>query len=98
MGARPAIFKWRQTEPGIILCAVYSLSLRDVEELLAERGLSFFTVPALTFGIPYCFFITDHDRRRILHHNVTRNPNALWVALQLHETWEYGGTPQRFLI
>src|ERR1017187_2747459 len=44
MGARPAIFKWRQTEPGLILCAVrwylrYSLSLRDVEELLEERGL-----------------------------------------------------------
>ena len=44
MIARPAIFKWRQTEPGLILCAVrwylrYSLSLRDVEELLEERGL-----------------------------------------------------------
>ena len=43
MTARLAIFKWRQTEPQIILCAVrwylhYSLSLRDVEELLAERG------------------------------------------------------------
>lgn len=43
MIARPAIFKWRQTEPGLILCAVrwylrYSLSLRDVEELLEERG------------------------------------------------------------
>ena len=41
---RPAIFKWRQTEPELILCAVrwylrYSLSLRDVEELLSERGL-----------------------------------------------------------
>ncbi len=41
---RPAIFKWRQTEPGLILCAVrwylrYSLSFRDVEELLRERGL-----------------------------------------------------------
>ncbi len=39
------MFKWRQTEPGLILCAVrwylrYSLSLRDVEELLEERGLS----------------------------------------------------------
>ena len=39
-----AIFKWRQTEPELILCAVrwclrYSLSLRDVEELLSERGL-----------------------------------------------------------
>jgi IS6 family transposase len=42
--ARPAIFKGRQTEPVFILCAVrwylrYSLSLRDVEELLVERGL-----------------------------------------------------------
>jgi IS6 family transposase len=41
---RPVIFKWRQTAPGLILCAVrwylrYSLSLRDVEELFAERGL-----------------------------------------------------------
>src|ERR1039457_4427685 len=45
MGTQPAIFKWRQTEPGLILCAVrwylrYSLSLRDVEELLEERGLN----------------------------------------------------------
>jgi IS6 family transposase len=44
MATRPAIFKWRQTEPILILCAVrwhlrYSLSLRDVEELLRERGL-----------------------------------------------------------
>jgi len=44
MVTRPRIFKWRQTEPQLILCAVrwylrYSLSLRDVEELLEERGL-----------------------------------------------------------
>ena len=41
---RPALFKWRQTEPERILCAVrgylrYSLSFRDVEELFSERGL-----------------------------------------------------------
>jgi IS6 family transposase len=44
VATRPSIFKWRQTEPALILCAVrwylrYSLSLRDVEELLLERGL-----------------------------------------------------------
>src|ERR1035441_8535065 len=44
MGTRPAIFKWRQTKPGLILRAVrwylrYFLSLRDVEELLEERSL-----------------------------------------------------------
>jgi IS6 family transposase len=42
---RPVPFKWRQTAPELILCAVrwylrYSLSLRDVEELFAERGLA----------------------------------------------------------
>jgi transposase, IS6 family len=42
---RPAIFKWRQTAPELILCAVrwylrYSPSLRDIEELFAERGLA----------------------------------------------------------
>ena len=60
--------------------------------------MDFFTVPTLTFGILYCFFVIGHDRRRILHCNVTRNPSALWVALQLHETWEYSQQPQRFLI
>jgi transposase-like protein len=38
------LFKWRQFEPEVILLAVgwylrLSLSYRDVEELLAERGL-----------------------------------------------------------
>ena len=41
---RPAIFKGRQTDPELIVCAVrwylrYPLSLRDVEELHSERGL-----------------------------------------------------------
>jgi transposase-like protein len=39
------LFKWRQFGPEVILMAVvwylrFSLSYRDVEELLAERGLS----------------------------------------------------------
>ena len=41
----PAEFKWRQFEPQLIVTALgwylrYSLSYRDVEELLEERGLS----------------------------------------------------------
>ena len=41
---RPALFKWRHFEPEIIVCAVrwylrFSLSYRDVEELLVERDL-----------------------------------------------------------
>ena len=41
---RPSLFKWRHFEPAIITCAVgwylrFSLSYRDVEELLTERGI-----------------------------------------------------------
>jgi hypothetical protein len=40
----PALFKWRHFEAEIILCAVhwylrYTLSYRDVAELLRERGV-----------------------------------------------------------
>jgi hypothetical protein len=45
--------------------------------------MDFFTVPTLTFGVLYGFFVIAHDRRRILHCNVTRSPEAVWVALQL---------------
>src|SRR6266478_1507914 len=41
---RPALFKWRHFEPEIIVCPVrwylrFSLSYRDVEELIMERSL-----------------------------------------------------------
>ena len=70
--------------------------LRNHREAIA--AMDFFTVPTLTFGVLYCFFLIGHDRRRILHHNVTLNPNALWIELQLHEAWECGQQPERFLI
>src|ERR1035441_5522460 len=43
----------------------------------AIAAMDFFTVPTLTFGVLYCFFVIAHDRRRILHCNVTRQPTAL---------------------
>ncbi len=48
--------------------------LRNHREAIA--AMDFFTVPTLTFGVLYCFFIISHDRRRILHFNVTRHPLA----------------------
>ena len=59
--------------------------LRNHREAIA--AMDFFTVPTLTFGILYCFFVIGHDRRTILRFNVTRNPNALWIVQQLREAW-----------
>jgi len=59
--------------------------------------MDFFTVPTLTFGVLYCFFVISHDRRRILHCNVTRYPTSAWVSQQLHEAFPYDLVP-RYLI
>ena len=55
----------------------------------AIAAMDFFTVPTLTFGVLYCFFVIGHDRRKILRFNVTRSPNALWIVQQLREAWPY---------
>ncbi len=61
--------------------------LKNHCEVLA--AMDFFTVPTFTFGILYGFFVIAHDRRRILHFNVTRNPTSLWVVQQLREAFPF---------
>jgi transposase InsO family protein len=69
--------------------------LRNHREAIA--AMDFFTVPTLTFGVLYCFFVIEHDRRRILHCNVTRHPSSAWVVQQLREAFPYDSAP-KFLI
>ena len=43
--------------------------LRNHREAIA--AMDFFIVPTVSFNVLYVFFIIGHDRRRILHFNVT---------------------------
>src|SRR6516225_4900860 len=43
------------------------------------------------------FFVISHDRRRIVHCNVTRHPTSLWIVQQLQEVFPFDSAP-RFLI
>jgi transposase InsO family protein len=69
--------------------------LQNHREVIAAMDL--FTVPTLAFGVLYCFFVIAHDRRRILHFNVTRHPTSAWVTQQLREAFPYDSAP-RYLI
>jgi len=69
--------------------------LRNHREAIA--AMDFFTVPTLTFGVLYCFFVIGHDRRKILRFQVTSNPSALWIVQQMREAWPYAPA-HRFLI
>ena len=55
--------------------------------------MDFFTVPTLTFGVLYCFFLIAHDRRRILQCQVTGHPTSAWVIQQLREAFPYDSAP-----
>ena len=46
-------------------------------------SIDFFVVPTATFRILYVFLVLAHDRRRIVHFNVTDGPSARWTGQQL---------------
>jgi hypothetical protein len=48
-------------------------------------AFEFFTVPTVTIRLPYCFFVIEHKRRKILHCNVKqhRGSDGLLEGCQL---------------
>jgi putative transposase len=60
-------------------------------------AIDFFTVPTATFRILFAFVVLRHDRRRIVHFNVTANPTTQWTAQQIVEAFSHDEAP-RFLL
>jgi transposase InsO family protein len=48
-------------------------------------SVDFFTVPSIRFQVLYVFLVLAHERRRVVHFNVTAHPTAAWAAQQLRE-------------
>ena len=46
-------------------------------------SLDFFTVPTATFRILFVLVILRHERREVLHLNVTEHPTAEWTTQQV---------------
>jgi hypothetical protein len=49
-------------------------------------SFDFLTVPTATYRVLYVFIVLAHDRRQVLHFNVTEHPTAAWTAQQIIET------------
>jgi putative transposase len=60
-------------------------------------SIDFFTVPTLRFQILYVFLVLAHDRRRILHCNVTAHPTAEWTGQQMREAFPFDQLPRYLL-
>jgi len=63
----------------------------------AIAAMDLFVVPTITFRLVYGFFVIGHDRRHVLHVNVTEHPTAAWVIQQLREAFPWDAAA-RYLI
>ena len=65
-----------------------------VQDLVA---LDFFVVPTVTFRVLFVLVILAHERRRIVHFNITEHPTAEWTAQQVVEAFPWDEAPRYLL-
>jgi transposase InsO family protein len=60
-------------------------------------SIDFFTVPTATFRLLFVLVVLAHQRRRVLHFNVTEYPTAAWAAQQMVEALPDDAAPRYLL-
>jgi len=61
------------------------------------NSIDFFTVPTITFRILFCFVVLRHDRRQVVHFNVTTHPTAIWTGQQVIQAFPEDTAPRYLL-
>ena len=60
-------------------------------------SIDFFTVPTITLKVLYVFIVLEHQRRKVLHFNVTEHPTAAWTSQQIVEAFGDHTAPRYLL-
>ena len=77
-----------------LISDVADLSHNHVASLVS---MDFFTVPTLTGRVLFVLVLLAHQRRRIVHINITEHPTAAWTAQQLIEAFPDDTAPRWLL-
>ena len=60
-------------------------------------AMDFFVVPTATFRLLYVLVVMTHERRKIVHFNITDSPTASWTAQQIVNAFPYDTAPKYLL-
>src|SRR5262245_46239944 len=60
-------------------------------------SVDFFTFHTVWFQVLFIFIVLTHDRRRVVHFNVTAHPTAEWTAQQMREAFPFDTAPRYLL-
>ena len=57
-------------------------------------SIDLLVVPTAPFRVLYAFIVLRHERRGVVHFDVTSHPTAAWLGQQLVEAFPWGTAPQ----
>jgi hypothetical protein len=82
-------YRWRKPTP------VGTQSWRTflANELRGMWAADLLVVQTINYRVVYVLFFITHDRRELLHFNVTSNPTAAWIWQQVVEATPWGRRP-----
>src|SRR3981081_3551182 len=60
-------------------------------------AVDMFVVATATFRLLYALIVLGHDRRRIIHFEVSQNPTQVWLARQMTEAFPWDTAPRYLL-
>jgi putative transposase len=81
----------RRSPPSQTWCTFLTNHVRDLV------SIDFFTVPTARLRVLFVFVVLAHDRRRVLHFNVTEHPTAAWTAQQIVDAFPDDSAPAYLL-
>src|SRR5713226_827917 len=82
---------WRSKVP----CPTWRSFLHNHMRNMA--AVDMFVVATATFRLLYALIVLGHDRRRIIHFEVTQNPTQVWLARQMTEAFPWDTAPRYLL-
>jgi transposase InsO family protein len=60
-------------------------------------AIDMFVVVTATFRLLYALIVLGHDRRKVIHFEVTENPTQDWLARQMTEAFPWDAAPRYLL-
>lgn len=82
---------WRPKAPSPTWRAFLHSHMHDIV------AVDIFVVATAIFRLLYALVVLGHDRRKIIHFNVTQNPTQVWLASQMTEDFPWDTAPHYLL-
>jgi putative transposase len=84
-------FPWRPKVPSQTWRSFLHNHMHDT------AAVDMFVVVTARFQLLYALFVLGHERRKVIHFDITQNPTQVWLARQITEAFPWDTAPRYLL-